>query len=154
MVSNFDQVWNREGKVTDFGMKGFQEACRTSPPNFSGSTPLTFCRVWKRWLLWNKWTLLSARKKEIRILITKIAMVGCGKPSLYANESCDEHAIYFRRWSKWSAMYIIFLISGSDVISLESRPLNFRVFIHAYSLLLERYLWSSLTRVLNQFSNK
>ena len=29
-----------------------------------------------------------------------------------------------------------------------------RVFIHAYSLLLERYFWSSLTRVLNQFRNK
>ena len=35
--------------------------------------------------------------KKIRILISKIAMVGCGKLSLYANESCDEHAIYFRR---------------------------------------------------------
>ena len=31
-------------------------------------------------------------------------------------------------------MYITFFISGNDVISLESRPLNFRVFIHAYSL--------------------
>ena len=57
----------------------------------------------KRWLLWNKWTLLSGRKK-IRILISKIAMVGCCKLSLYANESCDEHAIYFRRWLKWRAM--------------------------------------------------
>ena len=40
--------------------------------------------------------LLSGRKK-IRILISKIAMVGCCKLSLYANESCDEHAIYFWR---------------------------------------------------------
>ena len=44
-------------------------------------------------------------------------MVGCF--SLYANEFCDEHAIY--------------------LISLESRSLNFRVFIHMYSLLLQRY---------------
>ena len=29
-------------------------------------------------------------------------------------------------------MFITFFISGNDVISLESRPLNFRVFIHAY----------------------
>ena len=43
-------------------------------------------------------------KKKIRILISKIAMVGCCKLSLYANESCDEHAIYFRRWLKWRAM--------------------------------------------------
>ena len=35
--------------------------------------------------------------KKIGILISKIAMVGCCKLSLYANESCDEHAIYFRR---------------------------------------------------------
>ena len=34
--------------------------------------------------------------KRIRILISKTAMVGCCKLSLYANESCDEHAIYFR----------------------------------------------------------
>ena len=32
-----------------------------------------------------------------KILISKIAMVGCGKLSLYANNSRDEHAIYFRR---------------------------------------------------------
>ena len=37
------------------------------------------------------------KKKIIRILTSKIAMVGCGNLSLYANESCDEHAIYFRR---------------------------------------------------------
>ena len=36
--------------------------------------------------------------KKIRILISKIAMIGCCKLSLYANESCDEHAIYFRRF--------------------------------------------------------
>ena len=42
--------------------------------------------------------------KKIRILISKIAMIGCCKLSLYANESCDEHAIYFRRWLKWRAM--------------------------------------------------
>ena len=35
--------------------------------------------------------------KKKRILISKIAMVGCCKLSRYANESCDEHAIYFRR---------------------------------------------------------
>ena len=40
--------------------------------------------------------LLSGRKK-IRILISKIAMVRCCKLSPYANVSCDEHAIYFRR---------------------------------------------------------
>ena len=35
-----------------------------------------------------------------------------------------------------------------NVISLQSRPLNFRVIIHAYSLLPQTYLRSSLTRYL------
>ena len=36
-------------------------------------------------------------KIKIRILISKTAMVGCCKLSLYANGSYDEYAIYFRR---------------------------------------------------------
>ena len=32
-----------------------------------------------------------------RMLISKTAMVGCCKLSLYANGSCDELAVYFRR---------------------------------------------------------
>ena len=39
--------------------------------------------------------------KKIRILISKTAMVGCCKLSLYANGSCDERPIYFQRWLKW-----------------------------------------------------
>ena len=35
--------------------------------------------------------------KKIIILNSKTAMVGCCKLSLYANESCDKHAVYFRR---------------------------------------------------------
>ena len=35
--------------------------------------------------------------KKIRILISKIAVVGCCKLSLFENGSCDDHAIYFRR---------------------------------------------------------
>ena len=47
-----------------------------------------------------------------------------------------------------------FFIPDNDVISLESRPLNFRVFVHAHSLRPQTYFRSSLTRVLNQFRNK
>ena len=36
-------------------------------------------------------------EKKIRILISKTAMIGCCKLSLYANGFCDEHAVYFRR---------------------------------------------------------
>ena len=39
-----------------------------------------------------------------RILISKTEMVGCCKLLLYANEYCDEHAVYFPRWLKWRAM--------------------------------------------------
>ena len=42
---------------------------------------------------------------------------------MYANESCDEHAVYFRRWLKWRTKFITFLLFGNDVISLKSRPL-------------------------------
>ena len=38
----------------------------------------------------------SVRKKENLDLISKTAMVGCCKLSLYANKSCDEHAAYCR----------------------------------------------------------
>ena len=60
----------------------------------------------------------------------------------------------FSRMIEWCAMLITFLIYGNDVISLESRPLNFHVFKHTYSLRPQRYLKSSLKRVLNQFRNK
>ena len=42
-------------------------------------------------------TVLSGRKKKRRILLSKTVMVGCCKLSLYANEPCDEHVVYFRR---------------------------------------------------------
>ena len=36
-------------------------------------------------------------KQKRRILISKTEMVGCCKRLLYANESCDKHAVYFPR---------------------------------------------------------
>ena len=35
--------------------------------------------------------------KKIRILISKTEIVGCCKLLLYANGSCEEHAVYFQR---------------------------------------------------------
>ena len=46
-------------------------------------------------------------------------LVGCCKRSFHANDSCDEHAVYFGRWLKNRAMFVTFLVSGNDVISLE-----------------------------------
>ena len=39
----------------------------------------------------------SKKKKRRRILISKTEMVGCCKLLLYANRSCDQHAVYFGR---------------------------------------------------------
>ena len=95
----------------------------------------------------------SGRKKKNNLFKTsKTGMVGCCKLSLYANGLVMSIIIYyFRRWLKWCAMKITLVISGNDVIFLESRLLNFRLFIHAYSVRPQRYFRSSLTRVLNQF---
>ena len=93
-------------------------------------------------------------KKKIRIFISKTAMVVCCKLSLYANGLVMSMRFIFG--DDWNDVPCksFFFISGNDVISLESRPLNFRVFIHAFSLRPQTYFRSSLTRVLNQFRNK
>ena len=46
---------------------------------------------------------------------------------LNADESCDEHGVYFGGWLKWRAMFITFLLSGNDVISLEL------IFVYLYT---------------------
>ena len=83
----------------------------------------------------------------------KTAMVGCCKLSLHAYGSCDEHAVYFSAIIERTCHVNHFLISDNDVISLESRFLNFRVFMHAHSLRPQTYFWSSLTREPSQFRN-
>ena len=80
-------------------------------------------------------------------------MVWCYKLSLYVNGSGDDIAIYFSAMIEMTCHVNQFLISGNDVISLELRALNFRVFIHAYSLQ-NTYFGSLPTCVLNQFRNK
>ena len=55
-----------------------------------------FCRL-KALITLEQVNTTEWSKKKIRILISKTAMVGCRKLSLYANDSCNEHAIYFRR---------------------------------------------------------
>ena len=52
--------------------------------------------------------------------------------SLYANESCDEHAVYFWRWRKWRTQLITFWLFGNDVIFRLIEAPDFRVIIHAY----------------------
>ena len=67
-------------------------------------------------------------KKKRRILRTKtsiVRLVCCRKLSLYANESCDEHAYYFfRRWLKCRTMFITFWS-----LEIMSRPL---IFVYLY----------------------
>ena len=50
-------------------------------------------------------------------------LVGCSKLSLYVNDSCDEHAVYFRWWLKWSATFItsssLAMINFSQIEALD-----------------------------------
>ena len=72
-------------------------------------------------------------KKKEESELAELQWWGVVNIHLCVNGSCDEHAM------KLCAMSITFLISGNDLIFLESRPLSFRVFIHMYSLQLQRY---------------
>ena len=84
--------------------------------SFSRTGQSTNSIALKRWLLLEQVDTSVVEKR-------KVFMIGCWKLMLYANESCDEHAVYVGPWVKWCAIFIRFLISGNDVISPESRPL-------------------------------
>ena len=88
----------------------------------SGTGRSTNSVAWKRWLLWNKWIL------HWKLWWKSYKLVGRCKLSLYENESCDEHAVYFWRWLKWHAMFIMFLLSSNDLY------LYTRIFWRKYSL--------------------
>ena len=89
---------------------------------FSGTGRSTNSIAWKRWLLWNKWML------HWKLRWRSHKLVGRCKLSLYENESCDEHAVYFWRWLKWRAMFITFLLSSNDLYLYK------RIFWRKYSL--------------------
>ena len=81
-------------------------------------------------------------EKKKRILISKTLMVGLtGRVVVCCMQMSLVMSLRFfcRRWLKWRAMQITFFIFGNDVISLQSRPLDFRVFIHVYSLRPQTY---------------
>ena len=77
--------------------------------SFPGTGRSTNSIAWKRWLLWNRWML------HWKLRWWGYKLVGRCKLSLYENESCDEHAVYFWRWLKWRAMFITFLLSSNDL---------------------------------------
>ena len=90
--------------------------------SFPGTGRSTNSIAWKRWLLWNKWML------HWKLRWRSHKLVGRCKLSLYENESCDEHAVYFWRWLKWRAMFITFLLSSNDLYSYK------RILWRKYSL--------------------
>ena len=90
--------------------------------NFPGTGRSTNSVTWKRWLLWNNWMLYG------KLRWRSYTLVGRCKLSLYENESCDEHAVYFWRWLKWRAMFITFLLSSNDLYLYK------RIFWRKYSL--------------------
>ena len=93
---------------------------------------------------------IGRKKKKKNLIISKTSIVSvvnfhnCMQMSLLAMFEMTHH----------HSILITFFISGNDVISLESRPLNFCVIIQAYSLRLQMRFWLLLTHVLNQFRNK
>ena len=91
---------------------------------------------------------------EKKILISKTAMVKFCKLSLYANGlvMCMQF-IFGDDWNDVSCKSL-FWSPAMPVISLESRPLKFRVFRHEYSLQAQTYFWSLLTHVLSQSRSK
>ena len=84
------------------------------------------------------------KKKRRRILILLAKLRWWGKVNF--------HCMLMILW--W--VYSLFLttieihqvFTGNDAISLESRPLNYHVIIHVYSLRLQMYFRSSLTQIL------
>ena len=70
------------------------QKCMRKMSSFSGTGRSTNSIAWKRWLLWNK------RKLQWKLRWWGYKLVGCWKLSLLANESCDEHTVYFRWWLK------------------------------------------------------
>ena len=88
------------------------------------------------------------KKKKKNLIISKTSIVSvvnfhnCMQMSVLAMFEMTHHVL------------ITFFISGNDVISLDSRPLNFCVIIQAYSLRLQMCFRLLLTHVLNQFRNK
>ena len=55
-----------------------------------------FCRL-KALITLEQVNTTEWSKQKRRILTSKTEMVGCFKRLLYANESCDKHAVYFPR---------------------------------------------------------
>ena len=72
----------------------------------------------------------SGRKKKKNVNWQNFDLECC-KLAFYANDPCEEHAAMIEMTGP---VLITFFISGNNVISLKSRPLNFRLIIHAYSL--------------------
>ena len=94
--------WDKHLGVT----KAMQGRLMRKIQSFSRTCRSTNSIPWKSRLFWNKWILQWLKKRK-----RKKNMVRLCKLSLYANESCDDHAVYFRRWLKWRAMLIQLLIT-------------------------------------------
>ena len=110
--------------------------------SFPGTGRSTNSIAWNSWLLLNKWILQWNR------LWRGYKLVGRCKLSLYENESCEEHAVYFWRWLKWRAMFITFLLSSNDLY------LYTRMFWRKYSLNILKNTRPSIKWEVNSFSEE
>ena len=90
---------------------------------FSRTGGSTSSIAWRRWLLWNKWILQSSKKdlyeQDFDGEANRLGVVNFH--CMHTNESCDEHAAYFWRWSRFypfslestliEALTLIFVLS-------------------------------------------
>ena len=96
---------------------------------------------WKRWLVWNKWTLRWSKKEPPPH--GRLFDLHPPTPRIFRSKGVFDDTPPSPQE-----------FPGNDIISLELRPLNFHVFIHTYSPRPQTYFRSSLTQVLNQFRKK
>ena len=82
--------------------------------SFSGTGRSTNFIAWKRWFLSGTREYFSENFDGEAINWSGVVNVHCMQMSLVMSMR-----VYFRRWLKKRAMFVTFLVSGNDVISLE-----------------------------------
>ena len=73
-------------------------------------------------------TAIALQRRECRHVCYH--SLSCTNMQKMSNESGDKHALHFWLWLNGDPMFIMCLLFGNNVISLESRPL---IFVYLYA---------------------
>ena len=85
-------------------------------------------------------TAIALQRREYRHVCYH--SLSCDNMQKMSNESSDKHALHFWLWLNGDPMFIMCLLFGNDVISLESRPLIF-VYLYVRTHLISKNIRSS-----------